>query len=329
MKTAIVYHQIKKDVDCPDGIAAAWVAKQKYPDAVLIGANYGQEPPDITFFDRVLVVDFSFPIDILNQWDETTELTVIDHHKTAMKDLENFSNAIFDMDESGATLAWRVLFPNDPVPTWLDYVRDRDLWNFELPASEEIHEAVAFMGRSMRQMDWLTTLGGNDLVDTLKPIGAKLLEPKRKRIAEIAATAIETQIYQQYAMFVEIPESETRLTSDVCAAIYKANPTRAFVMARSWNSAEGRWDLSFRSDKNGKDFDVSQVAKSLGGGGHRNASGAKTDAIEFAVTWDWDLHSAYRQTELATKNLQDAIECQKGMHFNVVSLIELRFKSNA
>lgn len=151
MTTVIVYHQIKPGIDCPDGIAAAWVAKRKWPDAQLFGACYNGGLPDVEGIERFVVVDFSFPLDTLNGWRSLgIEVMVIDHHKTAMDDLGKFEGAVFDMGESGATLTWKTLFPDEPCPAWLEYVKDRDLWNFALPDSEEIHEAVAFMGRTFR-----------------------------------------------------------------------------------------------------------------------------------------------------------------------------------
>jgi hypothetical protein len=37
VNTTIIYHNIKVDLPCPDGLAAAWVAAKVYPDANLIG----------------------------------------------------------------------------------------------------------------------------------------------------------------------------------------------------------------------------------------------------------------------------------------------------
>ena len=280
MKPAVIYHQVKPGIDCADGIAAAWVAKRKYPDAVLIGASYGGEVPDISQYDRVLVVDFSFPLNILEEWDEQTELTVIDHHKTAMNDLSGFANAYFDMAESGATLTWKILFPDEPVPAFLEYVKDRDLWNFALPLSEEIHEAMAFTGRKFYQLDQLAKFTAEDLQAALGPLGAKLLEPKRERIADIAMFARYESVLGHKVMAVEIAETETRLTSDICSYIYKRFPEASFVVAYSYKSKENEWSLSFRSDKAGNDFDVSVISKQFSGGGHKNAAGGMVKDIK-------------------------------------------------
>jgi uncharacterized protein len=278
MKTAIIYHQVKVGIDCADGIAAAWVAKRKYPDSTLIGASYGGAVPEIdrSEYDRIIIVDFSFSREILEKWAKLFKLLVIDHHKTAQFDLKGFKNAIFDLNESGATLAWKTLFPDEPMPAILKYAKDRDLWNFDLPNSEEIHEAVGFLGRKLNQFDFLCVLSQDDLRALFAPLGSRLLAPKRQRITEIATTASSLTILGYQAMAVTIDSEEARLTSDVCSAIYKAHPEKTFVVAQSWNSADRVWGLSFRSDKNGNNFDVSEIARQFGGGGHRNAAGGRS-----------------------------------------------------
>lgn len=78
-----LYHQIKPNTPCPDGIAAAWVVKKKYPQAKLIGCSYQEEIPKVDDRDLLIIVDFSFSLDVLKQWeDRGCEIILIDHHKT-------------------------------------------------------------------------------------------------------------------------------------------------------------------------------------------------------------------------------------------------------
>jgi oligoribonuclease NrnB/cAMP/cGMP phosphodiesterase (DHH superfamily) len=179
------------------------------------------------------------------------------------------------MKECGATLTWKTLFPNEPMPALLEYVKDRDLWNFDLPGTEEIHETISFMGRKLYQLDFLATLSQEELIRMLSPIGERLLYSKRRQVAELAESATSVTIKNQSAMMAIIPEIHSRLTSDICAAMYKSHPDADFVVSINWNTKEQYWGLSFRSDKNGNNFDVSTIAKQFNnGGGHRNAAGA-------------------------------------------------------
>lgn len=274
--TLIIYHEVKPGTPCPDGIASAWVASRALRSADLLGHAYGQPLPDVLGYKKIVIVDYSFPRPVLEEWEfNGIELVIIDHHKTAMNDLAGLSCAIFDMQESGATLTWKTFFPDEPCPDWLQYVKDRDLWNFDLPYSEEIHEAVSDIGREFAQIEVLCKLSSGDLQNLFALKGARLLAPKRQKIVELAANAQVISVKGCKAIAVSIPEGESRLTSDLASFLYKTYAAADFALVatlRTVSSPNG-WALSFRSDKKGNDFDVSEIAKHFDGGGHRNASG--------------------------------------------------------
>jgi uncharacterized protein len=276
--TAIIYHQAKKGIDCPDGIAAAWVAKRAHPDADLIGCVYGDRA-EVVGYSTLIIVDFSFPAYYLEAWAETKHVIVIDHHKTAWENLQNLSNQVtqrFDMNECGATLTWKYFFPTEPEPAFLSYIKDRDLWNFKLPYTHEIHEAMSSIGRSLEFFDSIATHTRNDLIRAFAPLGEKLLQPKREAIQK-AADRVEFGTVAEWGNipFVRTSPEEDRLISDICTTLYKKYHLAPFVACL--NSDGITWSL--RSDKNGGNFDVGTIAKDQGGGGHRNAAGFKS-AIE-------------------------------------------------
>ena len=61
MKRIVIYHRKSEKFECPDGTAAAAVVSLCYPDAVLYGGMYGQEPPDVSAYRKIVIVDFSYP----------------------------------------------------------------------------------------------------------------------------------------------------------------------------------------------------------------------------------------------------------------------------
>lgn len=301
MKTAILYHQVKPGVDCPDGIAAAFIAYRTAPFPFwtdLIGCVYGEEPPCLGGYDQIIVVDFSFERSILERWAETKSVVLLDHHKTALEmlgDVSTFSGRFYseiDTAECGATLAWKYFNPPKEVPAVFEYVRDRDLWNFELPHSEEIHEAVAHLRYRLKDLaasanidaqglifglyEQLIQCDRQQLIDKLAPLGAKLLAPKREKIAAAANRYTFKSLPAPQSYFDEIPVvecvpdgSEDRLVSDICAKLYRdLTPGVDFVACIT---SDGKWSL--RSNKNGSNFDVAAIAKHYNGGGHHNAAG--------------------------------------------------------
>ena len=291
MTTLIVYHQVKPGVDCPDGITAAWVTAKKYPDYELYGATYdSDELPELNpHHSRVVIVDFSYPAKILEQWrEQVSEVIVIDHHKTAMGMLEGLSSKVlkyFDMDECGATLAWRTFFPEQYVPAFLSYVRDRDLWNHEYPATREVHETFSQMrhglkgctepNRLFRLFDALAKLDGNDLVSLGLAIGGPKIKAKDEKVALIASRWEHNEVggHSVPVVILRTDGSEDRLVSDVCSKLYTdLVPDATFVACLT---SDKTWSLRSNKKNNNGGFDVGALAQALGGGGHRNAAGFK------------------------------------------------------
>ena len=85
MRTIVIYHG-----GCWDGFCAAWLLRGRYPDAEFIPARYGDPAPmEKMAGSRVFVVDFSYPRNVLIEMHRLAySLVVLDHHKTAQKDLE-------------------------------------------------------------------------------------------------------------------------------------------------------------------------------------------------------------------------------------------------
>ena len=150
MNRVCIYHG-----GCPDGFTAAWAAKQAYPDAELVPGYYGAPPPDVGGCD-VLIVDFSYPRPVLIEMEMVaSRLRVYDHHKTAEADLEGLSFCVFDMERSGAGLAWDELVGGER-PWLIDYVEDRDLWRFALPDSKAVAAWVMAQPYSLDGWDALS-----------------------------------------------------------------------------------------------------------------------------------------------------------------------------
>ena len=307
MKSLLIYHQIKEGIDCPDGIAAAWVVdrylRSRGEFFRVLGCSYQSETPDVSEYDRVFVLDFSFPRSIVDSWvAEKTQVIIIDHHKTAKEmlgDISRFSERFefnFDLNESGATLAWKYFRSEWATPAFLLYVRDRDLWNHLLPMTAEINEASSHMRFELGKVskivdiparelifssfDHLATLTQEQLIEVMADRGFELLKPKREAIDRAVArmeygflphTDRGQLSNTPIPMVYVLPDgSENRMMSDICAKLYKNIPEAPFVACVT---ADGGWSL--RSDKDGGNFDVSAVAKFYGGGGHWNASGFK------------------------------------------------------
>ena len=140
MTSYVLYHG-----GCSDGFGAAFAAwmRLQHQATEYIPVSYGKPMPDIPDGSDVYIVDFSYSREMLISLSERCQVRVLDHHKTAQAGLEGLPFCTFDMDKSGAVLAWEYFHPGDDVPEILLYVQDRDLWKWKMTRSKEVNAAIA------------------------------------------------------------------------------------------------------------------------------------------------------------------------------------------
>ena len=106
-----IYHS--RDLD---GWMSAAIVKLWDPKVKLIGWDYGQPIPDMTF-QEVIMVDISFPKEVMI--DNINRLTWIDHHFSAMKDVGDIAVDIDGMRDTkfaACELTWQFFFKAKPMP---------------------------------------------------------------------------------------------------------------------------------------------------------------------------------------------------------------------
>lgn len=306
-KPLCIYHG-----NCADGFTAAWAVWKRFGDQFdYFPGVYQQPPPDVTGRDVVLV-DFSYKSDVLIEMRKLARsILVLDHHKSAAEDLvvkpvnegtyylsiadqwgpnpwvRHRGNAdedwlqgagwiyvSFDMNRSGAGLAWDFFHPGKPRPALINFVEDRDLWRFKLPGSRAINAVVFSYPYEFEAWDELSRFVELAPVEAERA-GAAIERKHHKDVAElVAALRTEMVIGGHWVPVANLPYT---LTSDAGHLMCKpyASPNLQGEMvtpnfaACYWDSPKGRV-FSLRSVG---DFDVSVIAAGYGGGGHKNASG--------------------------------------------------------
>lgn len=269
--TLCIYHS-----NCADGFTSAWVVRRALGEHVLFHPGiYQQPPPDVTGKDVVLV-DFSYKRDVLEQMiDRAASVTILDHHKTAQADLEGLRGAltVFDMDRSGARITWDHYFPGVTPPQLLLHIEDRDLWRFALPKTREIQANVFSHPYDFAVWDKLMATDPRELAAEGDAIERKHF----KDIAELLA--VVTRPMRLGGFVVDVANLPYTLTSDAAHALAIGKPFGACY----WDTPQGRV-FSLRSSNDGQD--VAEIAKIYGGGGHRRAAGFRVSfeqAREFEI----------------------------------------------
>jgi len=260
LKTHILYHGT-----CADGFGGAWAAWKRLGDtAEYIPVQYGQPRPEVPEGAPLYLVDFSYSREIiLALRDRHPALTILDHHKTAQEALAGHDFAIFDMEKSGAMLAWKHFHPGQAPPPLILYVQDRDLWRFELPSSREVSAGLWSLPMTFEAWDAAS-------VPNLAQDGSAILRYMGQQTAMICSQAREQSLGGHTVPVV----NATSLWSEVGEELIRRFPDAPFA-ASYFETARGlrKWSLRSRGS-----FDVSAVAKQFGGGGHRNAAGFEAPA---------------------------------------------------
>jgi oligoribonuclease NrnB/cAMP/cGMP phosphodiesterase (DHH superfamily) len=251
----VLYHE-----NCDDGFGAAWTAWQALGDrARYIPVQHGEPPPEIPDGSTLTIVDFAYPRDVLIGLKERLgSLWVLDHHKTAAKDLAGLDFTTFDMEKSGAMLAWDHWFPGEPAPPLLQYIQDRDLWLFQLPNSPEVSAALRSYPRDFPVWSTLS-------VDVLARDGIAIQRARGIQVSDHVKLAALRNVGGYLVPVV----NATCYLSDIGDQLNANYPDSPFA-ACYFDRADGRRQWSLRSRG---EFDVSEVAERFGGGGHRNVAG--------------------------------------------------------
>lgn len=266
MKKYVIYHG-----QCHDGATAAWVAWKKFgEEAEYIPATYGDEFPErIEKGSTVYIVDFSYSREVLIKKSIDMNLIVLDHHKTAKDNFVDISSSgldfIFDMERSGAGIAWDYFFPAPDHfrPIAISLVEDRDLFKFKFIGSKPLYYVMQGYNYEFRKFDEIFT----DTDETIET-GKKFQEYNNSLIKTFSSQIKQFVVFDGVKMPVfELPKE---FGSDVCNYYLNNCNDEYKCCAYFIQKKQNHWEWGLRSIG---DFDVSLMAKKYGGGGHKNAAG--------------------------------------------------------
>jgi hypothetical protein len=268
---------------CPDGFGAAWAVWKAWGAAGEYRPRGHDDALRAQDFagDQVVFADIAPHNAALRQLAErAAQVVVLDHHVSAFerfradpelaRALEAQGHHIhFDLDHSGAVLAWQHFHPDEPVPALLAYVEDQDLWRWKLPDSELVNAAIYSYPRRLELWDELAEAKLARLVAEGAPIArAQRREVEAAlqnahpvtlgglRLEAVNAVFLRSQIGHELAL--------RRSHGVPCGLVYRVTGRRV--------------DCSLYSIG---DFDVAKLAARYGGGGHRNAAGFHVPLLDW------------------------------------------------
>lgn len=280
MKTVCIYHK-----NCTDGTTSAAVLLMKFPDCQLFSFDHNYREEEInnllSEIDQdtvVYIVDFSLkPKDNLALIGKAKQVINIDHHISMKEVLENLSKKygnfvyIFDNNSSGASLTYRYLF-DENIPALIKYVEDKDIWKWEFGELTKYANDYLF----------LYTNKPESVKDLLRSSSVEEILEKGRIISEYTNYLIENFVEKVKELYIKIGDYKVRTFN---TGIFQSEIGN--ILSMKYNepvclfSINGDYvKLSFRSIDECS-LSALDLAKLLGGGGHRNAAGASLSLVEF------------------------------------------------
>lgn len=318
MNTVCVYHKIDLDGWMSAAIVKHWFSKEleqyptKYNDVdfnkhindniTFIGYNYGDSIPDLSGYDRVIMVDCSFPkVEMEKLFDRLGENFIwCDHHKSALQMMftegERSVHPLGRQNVSYAAceLAWQYFFPNENMPEIVRLLGRYDCFGHkgtdeELKVLEFQYGARQCITNYEDAYNYLH----NCLIQEGQIIENSILL-NGKCIYEYLCTDAKQSYKNGFSLFLREPLSTCiKDPSDfperkfICINKERFNPINfgidyhadGYDGAACFNRrSDGNWTFSLYND-NGL-VDCSVIAKTFGGGGHKGAAGFVTKNIE-------------------------------------------------
>lgn len=292
-----VYHS--KDLD---GYSSGALVKKRYPEARLIGYDYGEEFPWELFYKgvKVIMIDVSLPMRDMYRLAEITgwQLTWVDHHVSAISDyrsfieaqadvsypaheLQNFLTPVLEVGRAACEIGWDYFFPGQPMPlailllgqydTWRN--EDKVLWEDDIMPFQYGMREICSSAETF-PVELLTPV--NSVPDAWRPIdpimrqGASILSYQKSMNKKACKNAFEFEFEGLRAIALNIGGANSTVFDSVW------DPEKHDVMIPFHYTAPF-WKFSLYTTK---DIDLSIIAKRYGGGGHAKACGFQIDSLD-------------------------------------------------
>ena len=273
-ETLVIYHG-----DCTDGFGAAYAAWLVLGDAAEYHpCKYGDPIPEVSG-RRVYILDFSFDPEILAAMSAAAlSITLLDHHQTARDKLGCLAcgprlSILFDLQKSGARLAWEHFHPGQPVLYLIERIEDRDLWRWRFDDTRDCLAVLDTLDQDFAA--WHALRERTEDASALRALlaqGAALRRQFEQLVASAAKGAFELTLLGHRTLAVNAP---SEFTSDLGNLL--AQRTGSFAVVFKIESP-AFVKVSLRALPG---CDVSPIALQFGGGGHPQACAFRLPMASF------------------------------------------------
>jgi uncharacterized protein len=283
----IIYHN-----NCYDGYTGFYlfIKSKQWVKNPIVYPDYPSSktiPPNIDG-KNVIIIDVAYSADILKKIaNKANKVLFIDHHKTIIKDIKKLKlkpphEIVYDVDECGATLVWKYFFSNKKMPLFLKYIRDNDIGIWEMDGTIDLHTYLEVNFQKKPNFECLKkwdSLFKTPFLNKAIKMGKIYNEYKQHIIKKIARQhQVKTFPGKKFKKIIKGKYTVAVLNNTCISATPVGkyvidNYNVDFCMIWTIDKKNNKYIISFRSNE----VDVGQIAKLLGGGGHKLASGVSLD----------------------------------------------------
>ena len=258
----VIYHG-----HCQDGFGAAFSAFKKFGDtASYLPCSDRYTPPEGLADKEVYILDFSYPLDVLQQLEKSAKkLVIIDHHLSAKYAVESIREHIFSLEHSGAYLSWQY-FVGTEVPYLIELLQIIDLAKDK---NGEKSDLITYILSKQYEFDvyeqMLHDFSDETKMSEIARIG-KFQSEYLTLIVDAVVNKPDFAVFEGYTVpcvNFSLPINERSIA---LAKLYTLYPP----FAMSYRYDNGFIKVSLRG--NG-DVDLAEIAARYGGGGHKGAAG--------------------------------------------------------
>jgi oligoribonuclease NrnB/cAMP/cGMP phosphodiesterase (DHH superfamily) len=352
MKTVCIYHSADLDGWCSAAIVKHWYIKNNkdciifnksnsnimtnedkivFDDRVqgkeneselyFIGYNYGNEIPDLSEYNRVIMCDISFPANIMKQLhrkltaqkgyvgngkEKTLDNFIwLDHHISAIKDMEkeypvgnsvpiSLPSGLRDTKFAACELTWRYYFPKKEMPELVRLLGRYDCFGHRGSSEEQTVFEFQYGARSVISnynecFDVLTDniYYGNETIENILSDGQSIYRFLCTDAIASYKNGFKVILSEEVAGCTEDPNKQFEDREFICINKEKFNPINFGI-----NYHKDGYDGCMCFYFDGKEYncsiyndngkvDCSVIAKGFAGGGHQGAAGFRLNRQQF------------------------------------------------
>lgn len=273
-RKVILYHG-----NCPDGFGGAYAAWKKFGGVAEYYALSRTAPrPEELHDAEVYFIDFCYPQEMMDEYvAQAKQLVMLDHHQGVEEVIKSMPEYVYDVNRSGASIAWEYFHPGVPMPKLLAYVEDDDIFRFALPDTKAVIGYLAVQPHTFELWDAIA----HDLENPEHAPGfIEKLHAYREYfdlLVEYTASRAKPVLFEGHEVRLVTVTPLKPFVSAVGAVLREKYPPFS-LMAHAF---PGGMRISMRGDGS---IDLAKLAQKYGGNGHPNSAAF---SLEWGTPLPW------------------------------------------